>query len=282
MRKAPTDHAKEFSLGHKKRGNDGNMWKIIKTTKGVKRWKKVSSGKTTRRKRTGKRRRRTIRRSKSKTKKIDWAKKMDFPKKKGKIYFIHDNGGRPFQVVILGNKVSVYEQENWRDQYDTIQDYTKLIKTFPKVKKIFVGKDTKLGSKFDGNSILLQLSKNKYVYIGSWIYEFVTKDDHIVAYYSHVGNSDVPYPVALGEKNVYFMLEPTTKPSRGKTRGNINHGVVPRSVFPANVDWEDAYTLFYGNYGGGNVYNPKERDRKSLRKYAKKFYKMKIIQKRHW
>jgi len=267
MRKAPTDHAKEFSLGYKKRGNDGNMWKIIKTTKGVKRWKKVSVGKTTRRKRTGKRRRRTIRRSKSKTKKIDWAKKMGFPKKKGKIYFIHDNGGRPFQVVILGNKVSVYEQENWRDQYDTIQDYTKLIKTFSNVKKIFIGKDTKLGSKFDGNSILLQLSKNKYVYIGSWIYEFVTKDDHIVAYYSQVGNSDVPYPVALGEKNVYFMLDPIHAIS-GRMMGG---GLVPRSTFPPNTDWEDAYMLFYGHRG-----------LEPLGKYGKKFHKVKIIQKRHW
>jgi len=283
MRKGPTEHAKEYPLGFKKVGNDGNIWKIMQTTKGVKRWKKVTSRKTTRRKRTGNRRPRVIKRSKSKTKKIDWARETVFPKKKGKTYFIHDNGGRPFQVVISGKKVSVYEQSNWKDWEDeTGKDYTKLIKTFSKVKKIFIGKDRKLGRKFDGNSILLQLSKDKYVYIGSWIYEFIAKDDRIVAYYSQVGNSDVPYPVALGEKNVYFMLEPTTKPTYGKTGRNVNHGVVPRSVFPANVDWEDAYTLFYGNYGGGNVYNPKERDRKSLRKYAKKFHKMKIIQKRHW
>ena len=270
MRQAPSYHAKEFSLGHKKQGNDGNMWKIIETTKGVKRWKKVSSGKTTRRKRTGKRRRRMIKRSKSKTKKIDWAKKMGFPKKKGEIYFIMDNGGRPFQVVILGNKVSVYEQQNWRDQYDTIQDYTKLIKTFSNVKKVFIGKDRKLGRKFDGNSILLRLSKNKYVYIGAQIYEFFTKDDTIVAYFSTVGNSGVPYPVALGEKNVYFMLEPTTQPTSRRKAAYIGGGLVPRSVFPLNTDWEDAYMLFYGHEGI-----------EPLKKYAKKFYKLKIIQKRH-
>ena len=38
MRKAPTDHAKEFSLGYKKRGNDGNMWVVqIKRGSGIQR-----------------------------------------------------------------------------------------------------------------------------------------------------------------------------------------------------------------------------------------------------
>ena len=45
-RKAPSDHAKEFSLGHQKKGNDGNMWEIVENKNGVKRWKKIASGKT--------------------------------------------------------------------------------------------------------------------------------------------------------------------------------------------------------------------------------------------
>ena len=40
-RKAPSEHAKEFSLGHEKKGNDGNMWKIVENKNGVKRWKKT-------------------------------------------------------------------------------------------------------------------------------------------------------------------------------------------------------------------------------------------------
>ena len=276
MRQAPSEHAKEFALGERKRGHDGNTWEIIQTTKGVKRWKKVTSRKTTRHKRTDKRRssgrRRKTRqrhRKKRKTKKVD---RKTSSTHKGKTYSIHDNMGRPFQVVILGNKVSVYEQPNWKDwESETGKEYTKLIKTFPNVKKIYIGKDRKLGKKFDGNTILLQLSKDKYVYIGDWIYEFVAKDDRIVAYYSQVGNSDVPYPVALGEKNAYFMLEPTTRPTHGKNRRNVGHGVVPRSVFPPNTDWEDAYMLFYGHEGI-----------EPLKKYAKKFHKMKIIKKRHW
>ena len=44
-RKAPLEHAKEFSLGHKKKGNDGNMWEIAENKNGVKRWKKLNFSK---------------------------------------------------------------------------------------------------------------------------------------------------------------------------------------------------------------------------------------------
>ena len=37
-RKAPNDSATEFKVGFQKKGNDGNMWKVMKTEKGVKRW----------------------------------------------------------------------------------------------------------------------------------------------------------------------------------------------------------------------------------------------------
>ena len=214
MRKAPPEHAAEFALGERRIGNDGNMWEIIQTKKGVRRWKKLGvrlSPKWVRPSRRS-RRRKTHRRRRSKKRKTKKVDRKKSSAQKGKIYSIHDNGGTPFKVVISGNKVSVYEQPNWKDwQSETEKPYTKLIKTFSNVKKIFIGKDRKLGKGFDGNSILLQLTRDKYVYIGSWIYEFVTKDDTIVTYFSKVGNSDVPYPVALGEKNVYFMLEPTNR-----------------------------------------------------------------------
>ena len=41
MRKAPSEHAAEFDVGEQKKGNDGEMWEIMETSKGVKRWKKV-------------------------------------------------------------------------------------------------------------------------------------------------------------------------------------------------------------------------------------------------
>jgi len=45
-RKGPTESANNFTLGTKKRGNDGNMWVIIQT-KNSKRWSKVNNTKKT-------------------------------------------------------------------------------------------------------------------------------------------------------------------------------------------------------------------------------------------
>jgi hypothetical protein len=43
-RKAPSESANDFTLGTKKRGNDGNMWVIIQT-KNSKRWSKLNENK---------------------------------------------------------------------------------------------------------------------------------------------------------------------------------------------------------------------------------------------
>ena len=52
VRKGPTDSATLFSIGTKKRGNDGNMWKITKTKAGTKRWQKITSVSTKTKKNT--------------------------------------------------------------------------------------------------------------------------------------------------------------------------------------------------------------------------------------
>ncbi len=75
----------------------------------------------------------------------------------------------------------------------------------------------------------MKLTNGRYIYIGSEIYEFDT-DDEIVAYHSKIGNSDVPYPVALGKTNAYFLLDAK---------------YVPRSEFREDIDWEDAYKDYY-------------------------------------
>jgi DNA-directed RNA polymerase alpha subunit len=40
-RKSPLTSATKFSIGTKKKGNDGNMWKVVKTKGGIKRWAKI-------------------------------------------------------------------------------------------------------------------------------------------------------------------------------------------------------------------------------------------------
>ena len=45
MRKGPEESATKFSVGIKKKGNDGNIWSIVKNKNGVKRWKKTQKKK---------------------------------------------------------------------------------------------------------------------------------------------------------------------------------------------------------------------------------------------
>ena len=49
----------------------------------------------------------------------------------------------------------------------------------------------------NGNNILLEM-KDSYIHIGSKIYEFKTiNNEKILKYNSYLGNSDVPYPIAI-------------------------------------------------------------------------------------
>ena len=261
-RKSPTESATQFKVGTKKKGNDGNMWEVKTTKAGVKRWIKVKQTK----------------------------------KPKGKSYLIHDNGGRPFQVIISGKRVYVYrvakklsdeEFDKWMDGKKSInfskqlKYYSELITEFKNVKKIFIGKSVKnemtkfsggYGKSFDGNSILLNLSKNKYVYIGESIYSFETKNDKILEYHSPVGNNDVPYPVAVGEKYVYFLIENCYLP---KTEFED---------FPKKYRWDDhAYSKLYGsNEFEVEGKTLKQRRKNNLEHKCKKLPKRKTIQKRLW
>ena len=69
MRKAPSEHAKEFILGERKVGNDGNMWEIVQIKKGLKRWK-ILHERSKRRITVRKGRRKTIKRKTIKRKTI--------------------------------------------------------------------------------------------------------------------------------------------------------------------------------------------------------------------
>ena len=54
MRKGPEDSATKFSVGTKKKGNDGNTWAITKNKNGVKRWQRTRKPQKTKKRRTRK------------------------------------------------------------------------------------------------------------------------------------------------------------------------------------------------------------------------------------
>ena len=130
------------------------------------------------------------------------------PRDNGKFYLIHDNGGRPFLVVVVPNNIKIYKCDN----DDIIDPYNELVVTIPLYHKIYIGRDKECddecGTFFsDGNSILVHVNDNKYIYIGSIIIEFEIDDDIIISYFSPIGNNDVPYPYARGIHNTYLMLD---------------------------------------------------------------------------
>jgi hypothetical protein len=136
---------------------------------------------------------------------------------KGKTYDIHDNGGRPFFVTVQGDSVTVEKNMDKYEMKDgvfvTLQKPRKKLLEM-KVDHVFVGKKSPTGgydglkpSEAEGNSILVKKG-SKYIYIGHEIYEFSpVEGDTIEAYYSDIGNSDVPYPYAVGKTHVYILLE---------------------------------------------------------------------------
>ena len=173
-------------------------------------------------------------------------------------YGIHDNGWCPFVVSVNDLNVKIYshDSENVEPRYsnpnptDTCAFEDREYNYFKEYKalKVFIGKSRKKSIVkkkyvykgeyiFIGNSILLELKNNsdnavasfKYVYIGSEIYEFVTSEP-IQEYFSLVGNSDVPYPVAIGTNYAYFFLDKK---------------YIARLLFPKDTDWIDGYISFY-------------------------------------
>jgi hypothetical protein len=173
-------------IGVIKQGKDKNQWIVKQTKNGSKRWVKQLHN-------------------------------------KAKSYFIHDNGGRPFLVYVQpNNEVFIYKKDETYqiDESELSHQpknnrwmYIKLVKNY-KPLKTFIGKSplnemTKFsggyGAKFTGNTILLQISKDKYVHIGSEIKEYTIKEQ-IVKYVSPVGNNDVPYSYGIDKDNVYYLF----------------------------------------------------------------------------
>ena len=148
-------------------------------------------------------------------------------------YFTEHNGRRPFFVNIDDKNVNIYKNGIEFDEYSL---YKKI-----KVLSVIIGKSG-TNKSFNGNTLLLELSPKKFIYIGENMYSF-TIDDQIKKYYSLIGNS-IPYPILLGSKNIYFMLDKK---------------YIPLDQFPKNVDYADAYQYYYG-YG---------KDKIKFSKYAK-------------
>lgn len=134
---------------------------------------------------------------------------------KGKTYEILNNGGIQYLAIVRPSSRRIEVFTSLSDSH-AIKGKQVLDVNYT---KIFIGDNdlripghSKKGAEA-GNSILVEVKKHKYVYIGAEMYSFETKEE-IKKYYSPVGNSGVPYPYAIGETLTYFMLDKKTIPNR--------------------------------------------------------------------
>ena len=128
-------------------------------------------------------------------------------------YYVHHNYSRPFAVDIEGDIVHVFKLfENGSNN----SIYTDMPILSYNPERIFIGRSPETratrfsggyGERFDGNSILLHIRDNEYIFIGAKIFKFQS-NDVIVEFTSPVGNNDVPYPYAITENGkVYLLIE---------------------------------------------------------------------------
>ena len=148
-------------------------------------------------------------------------------------FVTHDNGGRPFAVVLRP-----HQEKN----VEVVALLTGETVLSAKALAVFAGRWTVAhedgGEGWgDGNSVLLHLPSStdwhRYAFVGHAVYFFETPPhDPILRYFSELGTSDVPYPVALGAERVYFMLD--------------QHSIAREALEPEDFDaWESMYGDYY-------------------------------------
>ena len=131
-------------------------------------------------------------------------------------YYTVHNGGRPFKVDINDNNVDIFKKNN--------KKWEKILSCKPI--KIFIGK-WDLHNDYDGNSILLEIADKQYVYIGEYVYKFVSYNK-IIKYISPVGNSEVVYPFAVDDDNNYYLM-------------------IENIIFKSENELNDPYRYYYDN-----------------------------------
>ncbi|MFY9223823.1 MAG: hypothetical protein WAQ98_14210 [Blastocatellia bacterium] len=190
------------------------------------------------------------------------------------IYQTQHNGSRPFTVLVdeqnssSGTCVLVYSTRNEDDEdelsdpvdYEHYQQFPpkpeELLIKWENVVKVWVARCPSLyadESEALGNTLLLQIPTDKlssrkytYVYIGSSIYEFATKKP-ITEFESPIDNNYVPYPAALSDKEVFFLLDMLRLP-----RKEIKNPVISpedkefKNFSSEELQWIFIYENLYG------------------------------------
>jgi len=116
-----------------------------------------------------------------------------------------DNGTKKYKVIISDKNIYIFPIN-----LDYIFEWISIKRQQSQNKQIFIGKNTKKYSVYDGlfsgSSILVEIKKNSYIFIGTKVIEFNTLEP-IIEFHSIMSNSSVVYPFALTNNYAYLMLK---------------------------------------------------------------------------
>jgi len=135
----------------------------------------------------------------------------DLPR--GQPYRIEFNGGMSFVAYhnVADNTITVMQRpkgyiDNWRNDFDSDRlFYSQEVARYESPLRVSIGIDTTV--QMHGNSILVQLIPNRYVYIGDLVVAAFSFPETVTEYYSPIGNSSVPYPVAVSANFVILLSD---------------------------------------------------------------------------
>jgi hypothetical protein len=210
-----------------KKGNDGATYVSKPDKRGIYRWVKGVGGGTPKNKTSKVSVRMSVDTAKCRYKKSDYGsinvskfircihndtlkKQLEGSVKPKHIYEINDNASFPFVVFDYSGRAEIYNN-HFNETSNKGELNNKLMDV--KYEKIFIG-DNDFNDHYwifkrgiaKGNTILLQTSKDKYLFIGKGIMSFSTKDgDTIRNFYSPIGGNYDSFPYAVGDKYVYFL-----------------------------------------------------------------------------
>jgi hypothetical protein len=133
------------------------------------------------------------------------------------VFYTYNNGTRPFKVVVEDGKISIFSELK-----DSEGLYNPNVLFIAKPQTIMIGTDPR-NPDYDGNSILLHLHSDVYVFVGYRIFQFQSLSP-ITHFWSRMGNSD-NYPYAVTENNdiIFFMEDAVMKGVATKETKNAKH-----------------------------------------------------------
>jgi hypothetical protein len=186
-------------------------------------------------------------------------KQLEASSKPKNIYEINDNAAFPFVVFDYGGRVDIYNN-HFNEASNKGELKNKLMDV--KYEQIFIG-DNELNDPYwafkrgvaKGNTILLQTSKDKYLFIGKGILSFSTKNgDTIRKFYSPIGGNYDSFPYAIGDKYVYLLNDKKYAPigefdiTKDVCKQYYCYNTECKKYKTSGLSMKTTYAPFYGYY----------------------------------